>query len=257
MTDLTPRKYITKKQRVIQLTDMHIPFHDRKSLEAVFKFMEDFKPHQIVLTGDILDFYKLSRFDKDPARLTTIQDEIDMAYPILKKLKELTQEVHFVRGNHEERLMKYLKRNPELASIKVLELSKLLNLDTLGIHYHPYEYVLKGFRFTHGEVVRSESGASAKAEMLKYGSSMSAGHTHRLEMYVKTDSRGTTGSYNMGCLCDLKPEYIPGIPNWQQGFGVIHFDDDRFHVQQIPIIKHEFLYGSKRYRPDKIAKEDK
>ena len=88
MTDLTPRKYITKKQRVIQLTDMHIPFHDRRSLEAVFKFMEDFKPHQIVLTGDILDFYKLSRFDKDPARLTTIQDEIDMAYPILKKLKD-------------------------------------------------------------------------------------------------------------------------------------------------------------------------
>lgn len=237
-----------KHKRIVQLTDLHIPFHDRKTLEAVFKFLEDFKPEQIILTGDVLDFYKLSNFDKDPFRLTTIQDEIDTAYPILKRLTELCSEVHFIRGNHEERLIRYLKRNPELASIKVLEIPKLLNLDTLGIHYHPYEYLYNGFRFTHGEFVRPDSGASAKAEALKYGSNTSSGHTHRFGSFYKSDARGTIGAFEMGCLCDLNPEYINGVPNWVQGFGVFHFDDNRFFCQQIPIIKHEFIYGNKRYK---------
>lgn len=237
-----------KKCKIVQLTDLHIPFHDRDTLKTVFKFLEEFKPDQVILTGDVLDFYKLSNFDKDPHRLTTIQDEIDTAYPVLKRLTELCQEVHFIKGNHEDRLIRYLKRNPELASIKVLEIPKLLNLDTLRIHYHPYEYIYNDFRFTHGEFVRPDSGLSAKAEALKYGSNTSSGHTHRLGSYLKTDARGTIGAYEMGCLCELDPEYINGVPNWQQGFGVFHFDDNRFFCQQIPIIKHEFIYGNKRYK---------
>ena len=82
---------------------------------------------------------------------------------------------------------------------------------------------------------------------MKYGGSMSHGHSHRLGMYLKTDSRGTIGAYEMGCLCGLNPEYVSGIPNWQQGFGVFNFDKDRFFCQQIPIIKNEFIYGGKRY----------
>lgn len=242
------RKYVKKKQKIVQLTDLHIPHHDKKSLGAVYKFLADFKPNKIVLTGDILDFYQLSKFDKDPARRFTIQDEIDQAYEVLKTLKSLCPEIHFIKGNHEDRLRKFLWVNPSLASIKVLELSSLLNLDTLGIEYHNFEYLYKGFRFTHGSIVRPDSGATAKAELLKYGGNMSHGHTHRVGMYLKTDSRGTIGAYEMGCLCELNPEYIDGVPNWQQGFGVFTFDDDRFFCEQIPIIKNEFIFGNKRYK---------
>jgi hypothetical protein len=121
-------------------------------------------------------------------------------------------------------------------------------LDTLGIAYHDFEYIFRNFRFTHGTIVRQESGASARAELLKYGSSMSSGHTHRLSMYIKTDARGTVGAYEGGCMCDLNPEYIQGVPNWTQGFLVFDFDNNRFFCQVVPILDHKFIYGNKVYQ---------
>ena len=237
----------TLTARIVQINDIHIPFHDKETIKIMFKFLADFKPTQIVIAGDMLDFYELSSFDKDPKRKFCIQDEIDQCYNFLKELKTYCEEIHFIKGNHEDRLRRFLWKNPSLASIKVLELSKLLNLDTLGIFYHDFEYVYNNFRFTHGTIVRQESGATAKAELLKYGNSMASGHTHRLGTYVKTDSRGTVAAYEGGCLCDLKPEYINGVPNWQQGFIVYNFVGNRFFAQPIPIIDHKFIYGNKKY----------
>lgn len=237
-----------KKQRIIQINDLHIPFHDKRTLEVFYKFLSDVRVDQLVIAGDLLDFYELSTFDKDPKRKFTIQDEIDQCYEVLKELKNYCPEIHFIKGNHEDRLRRFLWKNPSLASIKVLELPKLLNLDSLDVEYHDFEYIFRGFRFTHGEIVRQESGASAKAELLKYGSSMSSGHTHRLGMFIKTDARGTIGAYEAGCMCVLKPEYIPGTPNWQQGFLVFDFDNDRFFCQIVPILDHKFIYGSKKYK---------
>jgi predicted phosphodiesterase len=235
------------KQKIIQINDLHIPYHDKKTLNVFYKFLKKIKPDKIVIAGDLLDFYELSTFDKDPQRRFTIQDEIDQCYEVLKELKNYCSEIHFIKGNHENRLKKFLWKNPSLASIKVLELPKLLNLDSLDIKYHDFEYVFRGFRFTHGTIVRQESGATAKAELLKYGSSMASGHTHRLAMYIKTDARGTVGAYEGGCMCDLNPEYIQGVPNWQQGFLIFNFDNDRFFCQVVPIIDHKFIYGDKKY----------
>lgn len=236
------------KQKIVQINDLHIPYHDKKTIEVFLKFLKDIKPDKLIIAGDLLDFYELSTFDKDPMRKFTIQDEIDQCYDVLKEFKKYCSEIHFIKGNHENRLKKFLWKNPSLASIKVLELSKLLNLDTLGITYHDFEYIYRNFRFTHGTVVRQESGASAKAELLKYGSSMASGHTHRLCFYLKTDARGTVAAYEGGCMCKLDPEYIQGVPNWQQGFLVYNFDNNRFFCQVVPILDHKFIYGNKVYQ---------
>ena len=233
--------------KIIQINDIHIPFQDKLSVNLLYKFLADFLPNQIVIAGDMLDFYELSSFDKDPKRKFCIQDEIDQCYEFLKELKQYCDEIHFIKGNHEDRLRRFLWKNPSLASIKVLELPKLLNLDSLGIFYHDFEYIYNNFRFTHGTIVRQESGATAKAELLKYGTSMASGHTHRLGMYLKTDNRGTVAAYEGGCLCDLRPEYVSGVPNWTQGFIVYNFIGNRFFAQPIPIIDHKFIYGNKKY----------
>lgn len=259
ITKRTIRKYLKEfeqegakkekpKQKIVQINDLHIPFHDKKTIEVFLKFLKDVKIDKLVIAGDLLDFYELSTFDKDPMRKYTIQDEIDKCYDVLKEFKKYCPEIHFIKGNHEDRLRRFLWKNPSLASIKVLELSKLLNLDTLGIEYHDFEYIYRNFRFTHGTIVRQESGATAKAELLKYGSSMGSGHTHRLGFYIKTDARGTVGAYEGGCMCELNPEYIQGVPNWQQGFLVYNFDNNRFFCQVVPILEHKFIYGNKVYQ---------
>ena len=242
------KKKESKKQRIVQINDLHIPYHDKKTIEVFLKFLKDVKIDKLVIAGDLLDFYELSTFDKDPKRKFTIQDEIDQCYEVLKQFKEYCPEIHFIKGNHESRLKRFLWKNPSLASIKVLELSKLLNLDSLGIYYHEFEYIFRKFRFTHGSIVRQDSGATAKAELLKYGSSMASAHTHRLGSYIKTDARGTVGAYEGGCMCDLQPEYIEGVPNWTQGFLVFDFDGDRFFCQVVPILDHKFIFGKKKYQ---------
>ena len=232
-------------KKIIQLTDIHIPYEDKNTLKAVFDFIEYFKPDQIVLTGDILDFYSLSRFSKDPAREDELQKDIDKCIPYLQRLTELCPEIHFIEGNHERRIVKYLyNQAPALSQLRCLEFANLMQFQEIGIIHHTTEYLYNGFRFHHGKYATMNA---AKKELENYGKSTSQGHSHRLEMWLKTGARGMIGSYNMGCLCDLNPDYVEGIANWQQGFGVFHFQDDRFYCQQVPIIKNHFIYDSRRF----------
>lgn len=239
-----------KTIRIMQINDLHIPYHDPKSLEAVYNFLQDYKPHKIIISGDFYDFYGISRFNKDPLNDKTLQFEIETGRKELEIIKSLTDEVIFIDGNHERRLKKYIwAEAPALASLQCLDFAELTGMNKLEIKHFDEKYVYESVKFHHGQY---SSGHAAKKELDNYGLSTSQGHSHRLEMAMKTDGRGTIGSWNMGCLCKQDAEYINGIPNWQQGFGVFNFDKDRFFCQQIPIIKHEFIYGGKRYKSKKV-----
>jgi len=255
-----PKEIITKTKKqsirnellkVVQFNDTHVPFQDDKTLRAIFKFIKDFQPDKVVIAGDFLDFYELSRFDKNPARLHSLQDEIDTATAILSDLRNLLpeqSEIHFIKGNHEKRLKRTLWTDAKaLASLRCLDFEALMKFKELGIIYHDEKYILNGLKYHHGSVARQGSGASARAEHAKYGSDLSQGHSHRVEAFYKTDSRGMTASFNMGCTCLLEPEYIEGIPDWQQAIGVFHFIDDRYFCQQVPIIHNKFIYDGKLF----------
>ena len=101
------KKY-NKMKKIVQLTDLHVPYHDEKSLAGVYDLLDNIRPHQIVITGDFYDFYKISKFNKDPLNDKTLQYELDEGRKILKVLKELCPEIHFIEGNHEKRLKKYI-----------------------------------------------------------------------------------------------------------------------------------------------------
>ena len=62
------------------LSDIHIPFHDEVTLRRVFDCVVDAQPSNIVLLGDILDCYSISRFCKRPDRVRNLQDEINIFY---------------------------------------------------------------------------------------------------------------------------------------------------------------------------------
>ena len=50
--------------KVVCVNDLHIPFHNYNALTSVFDFIVDFQPNELILNGDIMDFYALSNFDK-------------------------------------------------------------------------------------------------------------------------------------------------------------------------------------------------
>ena len=93
---------------VIIGSDIHIPFQDDKAVNAFIEYCTDIQPAAIVLNGDVLDFYKLSRFVKGEGR--NPYEEISSCQALLKDLKIRCpeSEIFYVIGNHETRLQTYV-----------------------------------------------------------------------------------------------------------------------------------------------------
>ena len=204
----------------------------------VYNFLSNTQVDTIILNGDILDFYDVSSFDKDPARINSLQKEIDMAQKFFKKLRGLVPKARivFIAGNHDgDRLERYLKKHPELYSLNALQIPNLLNLDNYVIEYYRNEFRLGQLKIIHGDIIRKFSAYTAKAELEKHDTSGISGHSHRLSCYYYRTPERYLAWYESGCLCRLDPEYIKS-PNWCQGFLYGYINKDSFAVTPIPIV---------------------
>ena len=234
--------------RTLLFQDNHAPFHDKKTHDLLLGFIEEEAPDSIVIPGDFLDCYKISRFNKDPNRKLSLQDEIDCAYFLLKEIRAAAGDkckITYLEGNHEKRLQKYLwSTAPELASLECLTIDGLLWLDHLDIDYAE-SIELGKFHVSHGSLVRQEAGYTAKAEFIKNGCSGLTGHTHRDAKYTRRNRGGHHVWYENFCMCDLDAEYIEGVANWTQGWSMLYDVNGRQYVDQIPVINHRYFWKDK------------
>lgn len=229
--------------------DFHIPEHDELSLKTLFKAIPDIKPKEVVIIGDLIDFYQVSMFRKDPKRVLELQDDIDAGNVFLDALDKATPGVPkiFIRGNHEVRLQKFTWDNPVLSSLRAMRIPDLFEFKRRDYLYREDYYKRGAFIFTHGDKYNEYA---AKAQYMKWHCSGMSGHSHRFGMWMKTTFKDTYGWWINGCL--QKPNHEQGIIlDWQQGFSVVYFADNyqRFHVTQIPIIGHQFVFNGKLYKP--------
>jgi hypothetical protein len=232
---------------VVGLNDWHVPFHDPAAVEAAFAFCEKLQP-QIIVLHELHDFYALSRYDKDPSRISSLQNEIDEVYQLLLQLRGACPraQMYLLKSNHQERLRKYLwTLAPALSSLRSLRVEELFSLSTLDIKYQE-DLVWNGFLFKHGNIVRKDAGLTARAELAKEGVSGASGHTHRLAQVYRTKRGGKYTWIEGGCLCSLEPEYVEGTADWQQGFTLVRFksmDSGHFYATTIPIIDGEAAWS--------------
>lgn len=248
------------------VSDFQIPEHDMESISAVLKFIPDLKPDFIHFVGDILDLTKLSNFEPDPYDKHNLMDEIREARRILSLFCDIARKanpnvvINFLEGNHEKRQLSMLAKNPQLADLEIdgeymLSLSHLLGLKKLGIKWIGYyqDHSLKGnILVEHGDIARSESGATARAMFNRRGKSGFSGHTHRISLYMKTQTGTTSYWAEIGGLCNRYFRHPYGkAQNWQQGFAVGHYvkETRMMHPTIIPMFNRTFVYGGKVYRP--------
>lgn len=235
------------------LGDIHIPFQDDNTLKNVFDCIVDKQPKTLVLLGDILDCYSISRFSKRPDRCRNLQEEINMFYKMMRELKKYipNTEIHYVLGNHENRLEKLVLENPGLFGLKAIEPERLFRLNELGIYYHKTKVKIDNFWFYHGDIVRKNAGYSAKAEYEDHRMTDGiSGHTHRASSYFSTYEKQVGQWYENGCLCKIEPDYLndPDKANWQQAFTVIDYYDGLNQGTQVLIQDHKFSYGGRLYK---------
>ena len=254
-------------KKAVILPDIHVPDHDMNAILPILRFIKDIQPDMIVSLGDFYDFHDVSKFDKDPTKTQSLQKEIDEGKKLWKAIKACAPkaELYLLTGNHEQRLHKYLLRNPELYSLSSLKLENILELKEYGVKIIPVNkdlFLNKNLLLTHGAQadggkLSTKSGYTANANLLKKGVSGISGHSHRLGASFKTDYTGTKAWYEAGCLSKLDPEYTKR-PDWQHGFIVAHYGSEFFHVQMIPITEsYNFYYGGKLYSGKATTKKTK
>lgn len=213
-------------------SDVHIPFANPVATELTLRFLDWYKPNVAILAGDLLDFYMLSSFDRDPRRRMTIDQDLAATNAYLDAVDRVLPadcEKVFVEGNHDDRLRRFLwHRAPELVPLNTLTLPGLLRLAERRWGYIPYYdpvntsgapgFYRSGILVMHGIFARRWSGQSAKAHFDRFGGNGVHGHTHRLGVFQHRyfGDNGQHIWYEAGCQCSLEPSYMPG-PDWQNG----------------------------------------
>jgi len=257
VTPQTSLKVTTKEQtKVIALGDVHVPFHDTVALDLFLQVAKTVRPSLVIIAGDFVDFYAISRFVRTPERRLLLAEEIRQARELLKLLDKAfpKSEKIFMCGNHELRLKHYLyTKAPELAMLPELELQRLLGLEKWHfLDYQDYPQPVQAdtaptvylgdLIIQHGGRMGISGNAinTARCIFLRTLKNIMTFHYHHFSQYLQMDYTGNIrGAWVIPCLCLPRPHY-DDARMWAQGFAVIElYPDNSFRVTPVVFINKD------------------
>lgn len=242
--------YVLKNyKRIALFSDIHIPYHSISALSLAIEFCKKEKPDLLLLNGDTLDMFNLSRFDKDPSK-RHFAGELDIMNKTLEVLqKELDCQILFKLGNHEERYEHFLfSKAKELVGIEEFQIENIIkkrvkDVIVVGgkriIHANKLN-IIHGHEFSQGffSPVNVARGLALRAK-----ASAIQGHNHQTSEHTQVDINGKImTTWSTGCLCELHPAYMP-VNNFNNGFAVIDLDNngEEFEVRNKRIFNGKIL----------------
>ena len=237
---------IEGRPNVLILSDIHAPYHCKKSLTQAIQYGVDAKVNTVILNGDICDFYAGSKFLTDPRKRNLIA-ELEAVKSILGSIRKALPKARmiFKKGNHEERWFRYIATSsPELLDLAQLSVESLLDMPKYGIECIPDRRPIHVADYTiiHGHELGnmySNPVGPARAYWMRTMCNTIAGHLHRTNEYSALDlNRNLTRVYTAGCLCELRPDYAP-MNGWNNGF--IHLVTKKSGKANITNIRNEDL----------------
>lgn len=237
------------------IPDTHVPYHDKRAWILMLKVAAQLKLYGIVILGDFADCYAVSSHSKDPKRSLQFDYEISEVRKRLDDLGKLgAKHKVFVAGNHEDRLLRYLRdKAPELHS--VISIPKLFKLNQKKWEYVAYkeDYQLGKLSITHD--VGSAGRYSTYKCLDTYQHSNLTGHTHRMSYVVEGNARGEHKlSAQFGWLGDVNEvDYMhktSAKKNWVPGFGVLYLNTETeyCYVTPVPIVDYTACVNGKLYK---------
>lgn len=253
INDFEPYQVPKNITKIGYLSDLHIPYHDRGAILTALDFFLRKEVDCIILNGDIIDCYMLSRFQKDPTK-RSFKGELDLTRDFLERLREVFSNalILFKEGNHEERFEAILKiKAPELYDVPEFKLDVLLRLNELDIIYLNKKRIIQAGKLNvlHGHEFGRQVFSPvnpARGFYMRAKENILAGHHHQSSKHSEPSlTSKPISAWSLGCLSDLHPEYMP-INKWNLGFGVQTIIDDRGN----------FRFDNKEILVEKIDKDN-
>jgi len=260
------------------------PFHDRLCMDLGYQIISKTNPDKIILLGDMLDLAEWSdKFTKEASFFQTTQPSIIELAWWLGQYRKIAPNANivYINGNHDSRLELSIFNNHVAAynlkplgydNIKgVLSISNLLGLKALNIECLEYplgeHWINDNLKCSHGTVARAGSGDTVKAILNECRSSEIVGHIHRMELASKTvHVKNKEITYSVFCpgtfaRIDGVVPSKKGRENWQQGLGVVDYEEDngRFQINPISINNGVCIYNNEilkgRNRVNQLSKD--
>jgi predicted phosphodiesterase len=239
-----PYKLPINHNNILLIGDIHVPYHNIPALTLALKYGLENEVNTILLNGDIIDFYAISRFEKDP-RKRNFGHEVLMTRQFLTTLRQLfpNAAIYYKCGNHDVRYDHYIMRNaPDLLGMNEFSFESLMKLDELNITFIPDKQIIRAGNLTilHGH----ELGTSvfspvniARGLFLRAKDNALCGHHHQASEHSEPNINGKlTTCWSVACLCELHPDYMP-INKHHHGFAHVKvMDTGEFEVSNYRIV---------------------
>ena len=244
--------------RIVAISDLQCPFEDRKAVENVARFIEEYKPDMVISVGDECDLSPISRYveGKQHAWTGDLNKERNRTVEVLRML----QVQHITRSNHLDRWYANLNKVPAFHTLPEMRLEKFFKFDELGITYHETPWDPTGTGTTllmHGDEgsMNRKSGMTALGLALRTQRNVICGHSHRQacipETFTFLGDKNPKELWGMeaGTLADFNS---PGMAyakfkNWQQGFAILTVEGKNVTPMPIRIKKKSFIVDGTRY----------
>lgn len=212
-------------QKIVFVTDAHVPFQDSNALNLVHKTIRKIKPDILCILGDFADFYSVSAHDKSPDRGARLTDEVKAVRKELARFEKYKiKRKIFISGNHENRLERYIaSRAPELFGL--VNISDLFELNQHGWEYIPYKKHIMIGNLAVSHDYGSAGATAHRTASTKLSSPVVIGHTHRAGTVSRRNLEGSICMSGMfGWLGDTDQiDYAHSAQvatDWITGFGI-------------------------------------
>jgi predicted phosphodiesterase len=259
--------------RLVQVSDVHAPFHHVRGVQAFRNFMADVQPDLLTLQGDIWDAAALCRYPVQHRREDRSKDlgqEMEVSQPFLSEWIKNAGETVYLAGNHDvDRAQRVLANEARGLAWDVNTMWHLME------HYRypavkffqPPKKEGAGHRenllwvgngdgqvgVQHG-VIWPMHAAYQLITKEYPGENVAQAHTHRPQLYYWKGVYGLVGGH---MLDQNQTHYMPNNA-WTMAFTVVEFYADGECSQPTIVRMQErdgsFSYGGKVYTAEGVMK---
>lgn len=235
------------------IADIHFPFQSDVHLERATDIFREEKPDVIVVNGDLVDFFGISKYNTNPSLDFLMKAEIPMAKDFLFELRRDHPQatIVMVEGNHEFRIRSFLINNarplyqilkdlmPDDILPTLLDMPKL-NIEWVGTNPNAAKWTdtffhVDDIKIGHFDKVSNPvipGGMTVRQLMAKGGGSYVQAHIHRAAIIYNTDFEGTI-TWGMETPCLAANPHYRGYVNWARGVSFLNKHKGRWQPHLI------------------------
>jgi metallophosphoesterase superfamily enzyme len=252
-----PVEVLHKRNAV--LSDLHLLYYDPMALIPALNDIADYKPECIIVLGDLLDFYEISKFGRDPS-VENLRLVLLAGFKFWSMLRRRFPDTALIwkYGNHDERWEKFCwskapefcRQLPQMSDLEWIMNHPSLFSDTddnaaegldITMVKTPVPIKISKLFLLHGHELPKGIASpvnAARGAFLKTAECVMVGHQHQSSNHREISLAGRlVSAWSLPCLCNLHPRYSPINPRWSHGHAFVdRVDESNFHVTQRQII---------------------